>query len=129
MRQRQEGDAIDELLQRVGKIDSITAQLILRDAYEVAFGIYNHKQPDPMRPLALVAMHPKENVSEYSELYNEIRRFDRHDMARAGYSLLEYLSLPRELAHLLIRTRTERARGDLIKAQAAADALNELDRG
>lgn len=115
------------MLHRVGKIDSITAQLILRDAYDVAFRIYNHQQPDPQRPLALVALHPKENVSEHSELYNEIRRFDRGDMAKRGYTLLEYLSLPREISRLLLRINSERAGRDLSKLEHMQQELDKLN--
>lgn len=48
-----------------------------RTAYQTEYGIFNHD--DPMaakrRPLALVAMHPKEDVLEGSTYVSALRRF------------------------------------------------------
>lgn len=98
----------------------------MREAYDIAYQIYDHaaELPDP-RPLALVAMHPKENVSEHSALYNEIRRFDSHDMAKHGYSLTEFLNMPQEYARLLLRIRAQRASRDLNKVRNAMDEVEK----
>lgn len=97
-----ERTVIDDLLARVKDVGSISAQILLREAYETIYRIYDHDAPDPSRPLAMVAMHEKENVTEHGALYNAMRRYAASDIARR-FNLTpgEFFSYPREITALL----------------------------
>lgn len=96
-------------------IDSISAQLLLRDAYETSYTIYNHDSEDA-HPLALVSMHPKENATEYGPLYRTVYHYRLKDVNKYfGLNLHEFLSLPREYTELIFR---------IIDEEAARDAQN-----
>lgn len=91
-------------------MDSLTAKLLLRESYETIYGIFDHERFSDQRPLALVAMHPKENASSHSRLYNTVQRFYNSDIYSAtGLSLTDFLNLPREYVELLFAMHTKRA--------------------
>lgn len=74
------------------------------------YAIFDHERFSKHRPLALVAMHEKENASSHSRLYNTIQRFCNSDIhSTTGLSLTEFLALPREYVELLFKVATARA--------------------
>lgn len=78
-------------------MDSYTTTLAWREYYETHFGIFNHDAPDAVKynPLALVALHPKEDTYAYSLLHRFLWRFRQYRIqANWGYSLTEFLNLP-----------------------------------
>ena len=97
------------------------------------YGIFDHQNFGAMKPLALVAKHPSEDVFTYSRSYNTIRRFIENDVKEStGQSLNEFLSMPREYTRLVMEIITERRAR---KNQSAADIerklkqeLNQADR-
>lgn len=102
-------------MQRVDKIDSISAKLMLLEAYETMYQIYNHEaeqlneRGDPIRPLALVAMHSKENDTNYSSMHRLIARYALHDIGdKFKLSLTEFLDLPHEITDLLFRIASDK---------------------
>ena len=102
LRQMNESTQIDDLLKTVSKIDSISAQLLLREAYEVSYQIFDH-DADSTHPWALVMDHPKENYTEYGTLYRTIHGFHFRDIHKKfGLNLTEFLELPREIVELVI---------------------------
>lgn len=108
----------EELLAKIEKVDSITARLILLDAYETTYGIYNHadEMANRDRPLALIAMHPKEDFSTHSALYNTIRRFRKYKVGHPdnfNMSLTEFLELPKDISDFLM---------DIMASEAAEEA-------
>lgn len=54
-------------------LDSIATQILLREQYDKVFKIAEHD--DPMRPLSLVAKHPKEDMSNRDSTTRMMRRF------------------------------------------------------
>lgn len=102
---RKEGPV--ELLGRSAKtvLSSAQTELGLRELYETMYGIYDHDRPDArMRPLALVALHPKENTSSYSPLYRRIDRFKRLRMYELfGMPLDRFLAMPTEYVEYCFR--------------------------
>lgn len=119
----------EELLAKVKHLDSISARLVLLDAYEVTYGIYNHavSEPGNERPLALVAMHDKENVTIHSELYNTIRRFRRYKVYQNfGIGFDTFMSLPTEYCTFILEMLGDEAAKE---AEALSKRLQELERG
>lgn len=108
-------------------IDSITAKILLRHSYETMYEIFNHDGPQAAaRPLALVAMHPKENYSEYSKLYRTIWRFQHHNVKEMfGLNLVEFLNLPHELVELLFKISFEQVRKEALKQEATLRELTK----
>lgn len=117
---------VDELLRTmpVG-LDSYTIKMLLMEAYETKYGIYNHDAPDPNRPLALIAMHPKEDTRERSPLYETIERYRIFDVYKYyGLNLVEFLSLPRDVVTEIFRQLTASASKE---SSRMANALKELE--
>lgn len=66
------------------------------DIYQTAYGIFNHRSPEvsKTRPLALVAMHEKENpkaIRIFREHSKKFAMLKIHDIL--GISLIDYLNL------------------------------------
>ena len=117
--------AIDEIYAIKKSVDSITAKMLLREAYEIDYNVFDHDR-DTTRPLALVAMHPKENASEHSELYNTIRRFELYGVgAKFNVTLAEFLSLPREITTLILDICGDRVTKENAEVNTT---LNEVQR-
>lgn len=79
------------------------ASIILREKYETLFGIYNHANADPARPLASMAMHWMEDATLHSPLYERIQQFRRRKIAQwFGISLPEFLELPSDICRTMM---------------------------
>tara|TARA_B100000929_G_scaffold275393_1_gene249271 strand:- start:677 stop:1132 length:456 start_codon:yes stop_codon:yes gene_type:complete len=100
-RQRNKRTEIDKLLESVKKIDSISAQILLREAYEVSYEIVNREE-DPYHPWEMVLERHKENYTLYGTLYRTIYSYRLRDInKRFGLNLAEFLDLPREFVELI----------------------------
>lgn len=89
-------------MRTVDGVSAIDARIILLESYETAYGIYDHDNFDPHRPLALVAMHPAEDYTSVSRMKLTIERFFNNEVYKNfGLNLTEFLSLPREYTELL----------------------------
>lgn len=118
---------IEVMLERVTEgIDSISAKLLLREAYEQLYLIFDHNQLHKVRPLGLVAMHPKENVSDYSKLYRTVFRYKHQNIKEHfGLSLTEFLDLPHEMVELCFKIAYEHVQKETPAINAA---LKDLER-
>lgn len=88
---------------------------MLREAYDVDFGIFNHLRqaqlesagmpPELKRPLASVALHPAEEwAGENTQIDVVMRGFADNEVGQIfQISFLEFLSLPVEYAERLMR--------------------------
>lgn len=77
-------------------------------------------------PLDIAIMHPKENISEFSALYNRIERFiilKIHEIT--GMSLPEFLSMPREYVELVFRISAHKAKGDYKTQENIANEVKQ----
>jgi len=100
---------VEHLLETTPKLDSISAQLVLRDAYDIDYGIYDHLN-DRSRPLALAARFDKEDYHEYGGLYRAIYQYNVNEIyKRWGYTVDQFLALPREIHRLILRITAEDA--------------------
>jgi len=94
---------IDELLKTVEKIDSISAQIVLREAYEISYYIHDHAY-GTNHPWNLVLDRVKENYNEYGTLYRTVQAYHLREIhKRFGYNLTEFLELPREFVELIFK--------------------------
>lgn len=112
-------------MENVGVLDSISAQLLLRDAYDTDYGLFDHAN-DTSRPLALVGRHVREDYHEYGGLYRAIYQFNVNEIHKNwGYTLTEFLELPREFHRLILRICSEDAARSTIPIDKQ---LKELER-
>lgn len=75
----------------------IDVEFVTRAAYQMEYGIFPHHnaQKKRHRPMALVAMHDKENSMEGGPIYTLIRGFYTHRIHKYfGLSLTEFLEMP-----------------------------------
>lgn len=100
--------------------------MVLRDRYETTYGIYNHEIPDPNRPLALVAMHPKEDASRGSLLYERIKDFGRNEVYKHyGINLKDFLDLPTDVCMTILESTAELRNQT---GKMAGDVLDKLEK-
>ncbi len=120
-----ETDAEEFVINRIRtlpKLDSIDAQIVMRDLYEKEFGIYDHAKINRNRPLASVAFHPAENINDYSLLEESMRTYISKGIKdKFGLSYTEFLELPLDIIEIMIRIGDE----DLAKRSAE---LTEIER-
>lgn len=109
-------------------LDSISTKLILQESYETLYNIFNHDNPavSKTRPLALVALHPKENASEYSKLYRFFYRYTQHRINELfGISATEMLELPHEIVEKMFEISAQQAKKE---TPGIESALRDLER-
>lgn len=100
---------MQELINNAGQINYQAALIVLRDAYERMYGIYDHQKQNVKRPMSLVAKHPAEDIYTHSRAYNSVRRFIENDVyGSTGCNLQDFLALPREYTKLVMATITEK---------------------
>lgn len=94
---------IDAALKTAPIICATDVSLSLRDRYDTAYGIYNHNTPQSDRPLALVGMHPSEDATTGSTLYERMALFEeRQVFKRWGISLTEFFELPSDMCSYIL---------------------------
>lgn len=99
-------------------------QILLREAYDIAYEIYDHRNGSPNRPLALVAHHPKEDYGRHSLLYRTIERYRKYEIYKHyGLSLVEFLELPRDIVEFMFETLSEEAKREAPRLQREIEAL------
>lgn len=120
---------MEALLENIGNLDSISAQLVLRDAYDTDYGLYDHAN-DHSRPLALVGRHEKEDYHEYGGLYRAIYQFHVNEVHKNwGFTLTEFLDLPREIHRLVLRICSEDAVRSLVPTEKQIRQLEQNKQG
>lgn len=104
------------------KVNGYDLDIIVKETYIDQFNIAN--LDDPRRPMALVAMHPKETVGEGDHLLERIDQFKIYEIHKHyGCTLSEFLEYPRHVVeHILTTLRDEHKRIASLRAKAKADA-------
>lgn len=98
-------EGIQELLNTIDSVDSITAQMILRENYETIYKIHDH---DKSTPMALVLCNPVENTEVMSALHLRIRRYHLHNIhSISGQDLISFLNNPKHINDLLFDIAVE----------------------
>lgn len=98
----------------------MSLQLLLREAHEQTFGIFNHITDSKYRPLAVVAMHDKENSGEYSAMHRVIYKYMQYDIKNLfGLSIAEFLAHPRHECEWMYKAAADHMAREAPKIQAA----------
>lgn len=92
---------LDQLLRETPAVRPVAAAQLSLMAYQTDYGIFDHTVGDPTRPLALMAMHPKENTFEGGPVLSLIRRFHNFKIQDLGVSMTEFFGLPYSQAMFL----------------------------
>lgn len=102
---------------------SIDAQLFLDEAYDITYGIHDHRLPDGT-PLDLVAIHPAEETYKSSLLQGYIKRFRLNSVNKHfGCSINEFLQLPKYVADELLEQSVQANRASSVDADSIEDKL------
>lgn len=72
--------------------------------YETEYGIYNHiTESSGRRPLASVALHPKEDVNTHSLLEEVMKIYLEQNIGETfKLSLIEFMDLPRDIIDMML---------------------------
>lgn len=103
---------LDALLEELPAVRPTTAELITRNYYQTEYGIYDHAKARGDRPLALVALHDKEDVVEGGMLFTYVRAFFNYRLHQRGLSLNEFLELPYHVVELILDIAREEENQD-----------------
>jgi len=118
---------IRELMRVSPSLVSPDVALLMRDRYETTYGIYNHDAPMAGRELALVGMHPKEDVTTTSLLRERIREFGKREVFKhTGVSLTEFMEFPPDVCQMIFETAAEMAKDT---GKMAQEVLDEMGKG
>jgi len=115
-----------EALRQTGKktLSSIDSQLLLRELYDTNFKIAYHN--DPMRPLSLVEMQPKETIGPFSREWRVYSRFAALKVGELfNISINEFLQLPRERVEMMFQIAEERQK---VEDTSNANLKRQLDK-
>lgn len=124
--QAQRHGLIDQMLKETPAVRPTAAAQLSLMAYQTDYGIYDHvHNPDPMRPLALGALHDKENTWEGGPMVSLIRRYHTYRIFEMGYSWDVFSELPYPHAMFVIEMAEDAIRQ---RGSAADRAESELRR-
>ncbi len=107
-------------------LSAYETKLALMELYETMYGIMDHDDPSlSERPLAIMAMHPKENPRAYSALYRRIDEYHRLKLFEGfGMPLDRFLALPTEIVQYIISLAKISTREEAQEVQAALSTMN-----
>lgn len=100
-----EPTALDRIWFEASFDHPLEAQLVLQEAYETVYQLYDHDTDSYDHPLALVSLHPKEDPATYSRLYGELARFAHEELIRDlwGLSVIDLLNMPKDVVDEIYR--------------------------
>ncbi len=97
-------------------MDGFSSTLALRECYETQYDIFNHDNRDLSKahPLALVALHPKEDAFHYSMLHRYMWRYRQYEIgAKWNLSWLDFMQLPWAQVQAIFRIEQKHAQEQL----------------
>lgn len=110
---------LDALMRELPAVRPSIAQIMTATAYQTEFGLYDHAAPGN-HGLALVAMHPKEDVIEGGPTFTHIRRFFHYRIHKHfSLSLEEFMGLPPYVTELLY----DMARGEATRTTSTLSSI------
>lgn len=117
----------DAFLQKTrrGFADSYAQQLAFAEEYQTQYGLYDHDN-DNSRPLAVIALLPKEDGLRNDKLKQLIKRYRLHRInEKFNLSLEDFLQLPKNYIELLFEVCTEEANQRSPDLDKLADELKK----
>lgn len=114
-------------MSEIKMIDSMSAQLVMAEAYEQAYKLFDHEQDSGRSPFAVCAMHEKERYAEMSPLHHVFRLFHELKMADDWkIDILTFLSLPREFTDLMFKITKARIKTEKPIIDAALRDMGKI---
>jgi hypothetical protein len=125
-----------QILREAKKTDPIGSKMILNQAYENTFGIYDYvsqamkernlAEPSLKEPLSSVSMHYAENYCETSRLYELIQLYEICKIYQIyRISLSEFLEYPHDLVEYMLKTASEKTRKESKQTENMMEELKE----
>ena len=119
------GEEVNSVLKTVSNVTGYEAEIILREAYDIAYGICDHNRED-ISPLSLVKLHPSEDYEAVSPLRQKIKRYYKYEVFnKFGLSLSEFFELPRDVTECIFQLLYETA---LEENPHVKNELSELEK-
>lgn len=116
---------LDKLLQADVTLDGYAAAIVSMEAYDETYGIADYSYDDPSKPLALIAMHPKEDFTTGGPMERTIKDYRVHKVHKHyAMSLLEFLELPRHVARFILDDCMEQEKAEGKKAEEIMRTIN-----
>jgi hypothetical protein len=102
---------VRDIMEKFPQTSLIDAKIAFLDIYESRSGIWDHltdTHKKRNRPLASVALHDCESITDGSDLYNVISRYVRNEIYKEiGLNLVDFLNLPSDVVQYLFKTIEE----------------------
>lgn len=102
---------IKDILEKFPQTSFIDAKIAFLDIYETTTGVWDHltdSYKKKQRPLASVALHDSESVTEGTELYSVLSRYIKDEIYKeVGLNLTDFLNLPTDIVQYLFKTIEE----------------------
>lgn len=99
---------LDRIIKHPTRLVSTNVQILLRECYEQAYGIYNHKAAEGDH-FALVRHHPSEDAITYSRLRERLEAFlDNKVGKELNMSFTEFINQPSYLCDLQLEILSKR---------------------
>lgn len=114
-----------------GKYSNLRAQIILKEAYDIQYGLYNHDDPNLSHPFQLHIWTEKKSVKQHG-LYREyLRRYHIHQIHKyMGITFTEFLKLPIDYAEESFKIANELSEEDAKRLQAFQnDDMKDIEKG
>lgn len=104
-----EPNKLDVLLSQAEPTSMDAFEIAMLEAYQTAFEIFDHDNSSENDPLAIIAMHPREDTTSYSRLFGELYRFAEEPglVELWGLDIQTYLDLPRDVSEEILRITRE----------------------
>lgn len=119
------GNEVDNVLKTVGEVNGYEAEIILREAYDIAYGICDHNRED-ISPLSLVKMHPSEDYEAISPFKQKIKRYYKYEVFdKFGLNLTDFFKLPRDVTEYIFQLLYETALEENPNVQDELDKIEK----
>lgn len=119
---------IDNIISTFNKVDNITGKILLREAYDITYGIYNH-DANEAHPWGLTLHTPKEDYWDYGPFKRMVYFYRTKDVfKRFGLNITEFLELPRVFCDHLLEVSGELTLEEGKGLQAVKNELDQYER-
>ena len=114
---------MQHLLKHAPALTSIEAQLVMFDAYEVTYGIFDHSKKTDM---AIVLKHEAEDIEVFDPTTERLILYHNAGVLKyTGITFDRFLELPRHRGETLMLASQELMKQELEEKRKAAAALEE----
>lgn len=116
--------AVDEV---TGKFNPILAQIFLKEAYDIEYGLYDHDAPEMSHPFQTSLYTEGKTVTKFTPLERWMDKYYHHQIHKYfGLTFMEFIDLPIDKADMFL----DKAWAWMMEEkQAAENARKQLERG